>query len=72
LLTLLASAAGVALAALTKLRERQVIGAEDRVVVVSTAHGLKFTHSKARSCKPSFSTEAGFLDRTAATSCCHW
>lgn len=38
---------GVALAALTKLRERQVIGASDRVVVVSTAHGLKFTDSKA-------------------------
>ncbi len=38
--------AGVALAALTKLRERQVIGKDDRVVVVSTAHGLKFTHSK--------------------------
>ena len=40
--------AGVALAALTKLRERQVIGPDERVVVVSTAHGLKFTHSKAR------------------------
>jgi threonine synthase len=35
-------AAGVALAALTKLRERGVIGPNDRTVVVSTAHGLKF------------------------------
>lgn len=34
---------GVALAALTKLRERGVIGPNDRTVVVSTAHGLKFT-----------------------------
>lgn len=37
---------GVALAALTKLRERGVIGAKDRTVVVSTAHGLKFAQSK--------------------------
>ena len=37
---------GVALAALTKLRERGVIAPSDRTVVVSTAHGLKFTHSK--------------------------
>jgi hypothetical protein len=36
------SAAGVALAALTKLRDRGVIGPNDRTVVVSTAHGLKF------------------------------
>ena len=48
------SDAGVALAALTKLRERQVIGPDDRTVVVSTAHGLKFTHSKARSCNKVF------------------
>jgi hypothetical protein len=34
---------GVALAALTKLRDRGVIGPNDRTVVVSTAHGLKFT-----------------------------
>ena len=45
--------AGVALAALTKLRERQVIGSDDRVVVVSTAHGLKFTHSKVCRLTPS-------------------
>eukprot|EP00252_Welwitschia_mirabilis_P015009 TRINITY_DN33113_c0_g1_i1.p1 TRINITY_DN33113_c0_g1~~TRINITY_DN33113_c0_g1_i1.p1 ORF type:complete len:540 (+),score=33.78 TRINITY_DN33113_c0_g1_i1:243-1862(+) len=38
---------GVALAALTKLRKRGVIGLNDRTVVVSTAHGLKFTQSKA-------------------------
>lgn len=37
---------GVALAALTKLREKNVIGKDDRVVVISTAHGLKFTSSK--------------------------
>jgi len=37
---------GVALAALEKLAARQVIGPDDRVVVVSTAHGLKFTDSK--------------------------
>jgi threonine synthase len=37
---------GVALAALMKLRARGVIGPDDRTVVVSTAHGLKFTQSK--------------------------
>ena len=37
---------GVALAALMKLRERGVIGPNDRTVVVSTAHGLKFAQSK--------------------------
>ena len=37
---------GVALAALTKLREKKVIGPNDKTVVVSTAHGLKFTASK--------------------------
>lgn len=37
---------GVALAALIKLRERNVIGAGDRTVVISTAHGLKFSQSK--------------------------
>eukprot|EP00879_Flechtneria_rotunda_P002900 GHRR01003117.1.p1 GENE.GHRR01003117.1~~GHRR01003117.1.p1 ORF type:complete len:407 (+),score=144.23 GHRR01003117.1:558-1778(+) len=37
---------GVALAALIKLRERGVIAPSDRTVVVSTAHGLKFTGSK--------------------------
>ncbi|KAK4537850.1 hypothetical protein CDCA_CDCA14G3875 [Cyanidium caldarium] len=37
---------GVALAALIKLRERGMIGVKDRAVVVSTAHGLKFTDSK--------------------------
>ncbi|KAF8055281.1 Threonine synthase [Scenedesmus sp. PABB004] len=37
---------GVALAALTKLRERGVIAPSDRTVVVSTAHGLKFAQSK--------------------------
>ncbi|KAK8938980.1 hypothetical protein KSP39_PZI011232 [Platanthera zijinensis] len=37
---------GVALAALFKLRERGEIGTNDRTIVVSTAHGLKFTQSK--------------------------
>lgn len=37
---------GVALAALIKLREKGTIAPSDRTVVVSTAHGLKFTHSK--------------------------
>ena len=37
---------GVALAALFKLREQRVIGTNDRTVVVSTAHGLKFSQSK--------------------------
>jgi threonine synthase len=37
---------GVALAALHKLAARGVIGRDERVVVVSTAHGLKFTESK--------------------------
>ena len=37
---------GVALAALIKLRERGVIAASDRTVVVSTASGLKFANSK--------------------------
>ncbi|CAI7780843.1 unnamed protein product [Closterium sp. NIES-53] len=37
---------GVALAALKKLRSRGVIGPNDRTVVVSTAHGLKFAQSK--------------------------
>ena len=34
---------GVALAALSKFRERGQIGSSERVVVISTAHGLKFT-----------------------------
>jgi threonine synthase len=37
---------GVALAALIKLKERGVIGARERVVVISTAHGLKFSEFK--------------------------
>ena len=37
---------GVALAALFKLVDRGVIGANDRVTVISTAHGLKFTNFK--------------------------
>jgi threonine synthase len=37
---------GVALAVLFKLVERGVIKPQDRVIVISTAHGLKFTHFK--------------------------
>ena len=37
---------GVALAALKKLAGRGVIRPEERVVVISTAHGLKFTQFK--------------------------
>ena len=37
---------GVALAVLFKLVERGIIGSQDRVVVISTAHGLKFTGFK--------------------------
>jgi threonine synthase len=37
---------GVALACLFKLRERGVIGASERVVVISTANALKFTEFK--------------------------
>eukprot|EP00262_Sarcandra_glabra_P021957 TRINITY_DN9483_c0_g4_i1.p1 TRINITY_DN9483_c0_g4~~TRINITY_DN9483_c0_g4_i1.p1 ORF type:complete len:421 (-),score=28.17 TRINITY_DN9483_c0_g4_i1:220-1440(-) len=37
---------GVALSALIKLRKGGMIGPTDRTVVVSTAHGLKFTQSK--------------------------
>lgn len=39
---------GVALAALFKLVQRGVIGAKDRVVVISTANGLKFPEFKQR------------------------
>ncbi len=38
---------GVALAALEKLVKKGLVLRSDRVVVVSTAHGLKFSHSKA-------------------------
>lgn len=37
---------GVALAALFKLLENQTISKKDKVVVISTAHGLKFTEFK--------------------------
>jgi len=37
---------GVALAALEKLAARRMIAPEERVVVISTAHGLKFTEFK--------------------------
>ena len=37
---------GVAFAALFKLADRGVIQKSDRVIVISTAHGLKFTEFK--------------------------
>ena len=37
---------GVALTALMKLKSSGIIQPNDRTVVVSTAHGLKFTQSK--------------------------
>jgi threonine synthase len=37
---------GVALAALRKLVERKVVHGHERVVVISTAHGLKFADQK--------------------------
>lgn len=37
---------GVALAALIKLRNKNIIQSHERVVVISTAHGLKFTDFK--------------------------
>jgi threonine synthase len=37
---------GVAFAALLKLLDRGAVGKDDRVVVISTAHGLKFTDFK--------------------------
>ena len=39
---------GVALACLEKLTQRGTIGRDDRVIVVSTAHGLKFSEFKTR------------------------
>ena len=37
---------GTALAALFKLLQRKVIGSNERVIVISTAHALKFTPFK--------------------------
>lgn len=37
---------GVALSALMKLRDQQIIKPHDKTVVISTAHGLKFAQSK--------------------------
>ena len=39
---------GVALACLQKLVRRGTIGRRERTIVISTAHGLKFTEFKAR------------------------
>lgn len=58
----------MALAALIKLRERDVIGKDDLAVVVSTAHGLKFTQSKVLTrpfCHVAMQTvlDRGFLEK---------
>jgi threonine synthase len=37
---------GVALAALRKLIDKKIVRTNDRVVVISTAHGLKFADQK--------------------------
>lgn len=37
---------GVALAAFMKLKEQQIISKNDRVIIISTAHGLKFSEFK--------------------------
>jgi threonine synthase len=37
---------GVALAALMKLKQRNVLAPDERVIVISTAHGLKFSEFK--------------------------
>jgi threonine synthase len=37
---------GVALVALNKLKQRGLVKSSDQVVVISTAHGLKFVDSK--------------------------
>ena len=53
---------GVALAALAKLRDNGTIGKDDRVVVVSTAHGLKFTQASW--------VWLGFVSTASAIPCC--
>jgi threonine synthase len=50
---------GVALAALEKLAAKKTIAPDERVVVISTAHGLKFTEFKR-------SYHQGELDGTSA------
>jgi threonine synthase len=53
---------GVALAALRKLIERKVIHGHERVVVISTAHGLKFADQK-------IAYHAGTLEGIQGTQC---
>jgi len=54
---------GVALACLEKLVARRVIGPTDRVVVISTAHGLKFTEFKTRYHEDALDVPAGLPNR---------
>ena len=50
---------GVALAALIKLVDKKVIGPRQRVVVISTASGLKFTEFKVKYHERAFDAEWG-------------
>jgi threonine synthase len=57
---------GVALAVLLKLRERGEIGADERVVIVSTANGLKFTDFKLRYHESALPLASHFANRPLA------
>jgi threonine synthase len=54
---------GVALACLEKLVARGTIGTQERVIVVSTAHGLKFTEFKTRYHEGSLDFESRYANR---------
>ena len=54
---------GVALAGLEQLVERKVIAPDDRVVVISTAHGLKFTEFKTGYHEQRLGFESRFANR---------
>ena len=56
---------GVALAALLKLVDRGTISAEDKVIVISTAHGLKFPEFKIRYHEKRLREEFGVESRHA-------
>ena len=57
---------GVALASVKKLTARGVIGADDRVVAVSTANGLKFNQFKADQNKPTHTKMANQPHKVSA------
>lgn len=65
---------GTALAVLEKLRQNNTIQGDERVVVVSTAHGLKFTESKVlyhekklQDCKCTYANDVVNLDPNVGT-----